>query len=472
MEPLVWIMPLSLFLNMIIMFFLFFLLRKSIIKSFINPMIKRFMEEDYHENLWEVISGLRRTGLQTVVENSLRAKSGKVIHRPLGSPFKLPNFEPLVFRTAQIQSFATSEVEDINMKVTIGPRAKRPLQLNIPLLISPMGYGVAISYNVKLAFAKAAAELGTAVNSGEGPFLQEERNIAKYYILQYSAAKWAKEPEAFKQADMIEFHLAQGASAGIGAIIPSDTLSEITKQLMGLKPKEDGIIHETFVSNQTQRDLKKIILDLRKITSGIPIGAKISASTEIEKDLEQLIKLGLDFVTIDGGQASTKGAAPILEDDFGIPTIHGLVRAVRYFKKKNVYKKISILVSGGLYVPGDFLKAIALGADAVYLGSSILFAMSHTQVLKALPWEPPTALVWYIGKHADEFNTDEGAKHAANFLKSCIQEMETGIRALGKTALHQVNSKDLACHDKLMAEVCGVPFTGHPMEREIDSPIQ
>jgi len=464
-ETLIWLMPLSLFINISIFSFILFLLRKKIVKVIINPFVKRILEDDYHENIWELFTAVRRTGMQRIVENSIRAQKGEIIKRPMGSPKQLPNFEPLVFRTAQVHFFPISKDEPIDLKVTIGPMAKRPLTLDIPIAIGAMGYGVGISYNVKMALAKAAAMAGTAVNSGEGPFLKEERQYAKYYIFQYSATKWGDNLEAFQSADAIEIHFGQGASAGLGNLIPHYVLSEKTREIMNLDRFEDAVIHETFVQNQTFADLQKIMEKLRKNTNGIPIGAKISASTEIEKDLECLIQLGVDFVTIDGSQASTKGASPILEDDFGIPSIYALVRAVRYFKKRKVYKKISILISGGLNVPGDFLKAIALGADAVYVGSAILFAITHTQVIKTIPWEPPTQLVLYIGSHEEQFNVEEGAKFGANYLKSCALEMAEGIRALGKKKLSEVVKEDLSCNDLQLAKICGVPFTGDPIER-------
>lgn len=464
LETLIWLLPLSIFMNMVVFSLAIFLFRKTMIKVMWIPMIKRIMEDDYHENLLELFTAIRRTGIQKVLENSLRAEKGEIIKRPMGSPLTLPNFESLVFRPAQVFSFPTSQDQPIDMKVKIGPMAKKPLILDIPIAIGAMGYGVGVSYNLKMAIAKAAAQVGTAVNSGEGPFLKEERENAKYYIFQYSATKWADNPEAFQTADAIEIHIGQGASAGMGNRVPYKVFSEKTKEIMKLGRFEDAVIHDTFFPNQTFADLQKLMGKLRKQTNGIPIGAKISASTEIEKDLECLIQLGVDFVTIDGSQASTKGAAPILEDDFGIPSIYALVRAVRYFKKRKVFKKISILVSGGFNVPGDFMKAIALGADAVYIGSAMLFAVTYTQITKAMPWEPPTQLVLYIGSHEEQFNVEDGAKFGANYLKSCVLEMEEGIRALGKKALSEVVKEDLSCNDPLMAKVCGVPFTGDPMD--------
>src|SRR5690606_6921741 len=135
---------------------------------------------------------------------------------------------------------------------------------------------------------------------------------------------------------------------------------------------------------------------------------KIGAGGKIEEDIDHLLEMGVDYIAIDGGQASTHAGAPILADDFGIPTMHAAVRAVNHLQKRKMKDQVSLIVSGGLLVPGHFLKVLALGADAVYLGSAILFAVAHSQVLNALPFEPPTQAVWNDGKFSSQFNTEEG----------------------------------------------------------------
>lgn len=442
-----------------------FLFRKMIIKFLVNPMIRIIMEDKYEENLWEMVSAIRRFDPQKIVEINLRAQSGKVIERPMGSPKKFPNFEPIVFYSAQLQSYTTSQDLKIDMRVTIGPKAKRPMEVEIPILISAMGYGVALSEKVKISLAQAATKVGTAICSGEGAILPEEMEAANKYIVQYSRAKWGKSKETLRRADMIEINLGQGANGSIGSRITPDLLQGRVRELMDLEPDEDALIHETFVCNQNQDYLKKKVKELKKITGGVPVGAKIMASTKIEQDLAFLIDMDVDYIAIDGCQGGTKGGPPIMEDDFGIPTLHGLIRAVDYLKQQNMYQKISIIVSGGLYCPGDFLKAIALGADAVYIGTPMLFAISHTEVLKSIPWEPPTGVVYYNGKKAKKFNIEKGAHYATNFLKSCTSEMEVAVRALGKVSISQVNREDMASYDKEMAELLRIPYTGNPFPR-------
>ena len=163
------------------------------------------------------------------------------------------------------------------------------------------------------------------------------------------------------------------------------------------------------------------------------------------------------MLALEGTQAATIGAAPILEDDFGLPTIIGLCRAVEHLEQRGVKDEISLIVSGGFFTPGDMLKALALGADAVYIGSVALFALTHTQSFKALPFEPPTQVVWARGKYASRFNWKEGAKSVAKFITSCTLEMMEGVRALGKTSIHQVDRSDLVSLDEATAAVTRIP---------------
>ena len=166
-------------------------------------------------------------GIQNMLENSLRAETGNLLHRPLGSSKKWPHLDPITFIPAQTSPFPIDSEEDVDVSVTIGPKAKKPMEINIPLMISGMGYGISLSEEVRLSLAEAANNVGTALNSGEGGILPEELNTAGKYILQFSKTEWAKEEEIIKRADMIEIKLGQGAVAGMGWKIPHDQIYQI-----------------------------------------------------------------------------------------------------------------------------------------------------------------------------------------------------------------------------------------------------
>lgn len=133
---------------------------------------------------------------------------------------------------------------------------------------------------------------------------------------------------------MIEIKLGQGALAGMGRKIPPQNLTGRAREVMGLKENEDAVIYENFYENQTLIDLKLLVEELRVRSGGVPIGAKIGAGGKIEEDIDHLILMGIDFIAIDGGQATMHGAPPILYDDFGIPTLHAVVRAVNHLEKE------------------------------------------------------------------------------------------------------------------------------------------
>jgi glutamate synthase domain-containing protein 2 len=433
-------------------------------KGGISLFMKRLMSDRYPENIWEMASALTRTSPRIVVENSLRATGGGVIERPFGSPRKYLDFDGLIFSPAQLATLPAPENAPVDMMITIGPHAQMPLMLNIPLLAGAMGYGIGVSEKVKIAIAKGTAAVGTATNSGEGPFLPEERACAKNYILQYSSGHWSKEPEILRQADAIEIHLGQGATAGAASRIPSEFLQGRARELLQIPDGESLVIPSRHPEIVQPEDLKPLVAKLRTITQGIPIGVKMCASGKLEADLEAAIQAGIDFISLDGGQAGTKGGAPILEDDFGLPTIFALSRAVQYLRKRGAKERISLLSGGGYATPGQCLKAIALGADGVYMGTALLWAMTHDQVTKTLPWEPPTQLTFYMGSQKEQFQAERAAQHLENFFISFVEEMKVAIRALGKTSVRDVNADDLVALDEWTSKVTKVRIASQPCD--------
>lgn len=437
---------------------------RSLIQKVIQKYGNIILTDRYHENIMALLPGFRHVGIQNMLENNLRAQTGQILSRSLGSSKKWPHLDSITFIPAQTFPFPVNSAENIDVSVTIGSKAKKPLKLDIPLIISGMGYGIGLSEQARLALTQAAKNTGTAINSGEGGILPEELDTAGKYILQFSKAEWAKENREFKKANMIEIKLGQGATVGMGKKIQPQDLEGRARELMGLEQNEEAVMYEHFFDNQTFSDLKDLVDELRKITKGIPIGVKIGAGGKLEEDIDRLIELGVDFISLDGGQAAMRDASPILCDDFGIPTLHAVVRAVNHLEKRKLKGQISLIVSGGLIVPGHFLKVLALGADAVNVGSAVLFALTHTQSLKDVLYEPPTQTVWYNGKRKDQFKQEDGAQAAEKFLTSSVEEMKLALRAMGKHSLQELSKKDLVSYDELTARMAGIPFSFNAFE--------
>jgi glutamate synthase domain-containing protein 2 len=424
----------------------------------LSYLMELLMSEKYSENVWETVTATTRTSPNKIIENSLRAQSGQVLERPFGSPRKFLHFDGLIFSPAQLSVMPAPEDAPVRTDVIIGPHAEKPLRLGIPLLIGAMGYGVGVSEKVKIAMAKATAAVDTATNTGEGGFLPEVRQYAKHLIIQYHSGKWTKDPEILRQADAIEIHIGQGASAAAASRIPPDYLRGRARDILGLKPNETAILHSRHPDIQSPADLIRVVSYLREITGGVPIGIKFCAGRYLEDDLDIALEANVDFISIDGSQAGTKGSPPILEDDFGLPTIYALSRAVEHLYARNKADEVSLLIGGGFTNPGECLKALALGADAVYMGTAPLWAMTHTQITKAIPFEPPTQLVFYPGSMTDQFDEEKAAYHLQNFFVSFMEEIKVAVRALGKTSVREVYASDLLSLDEETSRITKIPL--------------
>ncbi|MGI6226076.1 MAG: FMN-binding glutamate synthase family protein [Peptococcales bacterium] len=422
-----------------------------------DSFLHRLMVDKYQENLWEAVSATRKVGIQNIIETNLRSQEGKLIQRPLGSPKNFPDFNNIMFNYAQLHRLPTDEGKKIDTEVIIGPQAKKPLKVDMPIIISGMAYGLALSEKAKVALAKGSALVGTATNTGEGAFLPAERKAAKKLIMQYTRTLWNKSESTLKQADAIEIHIGQGAGGGIGHMIPDKELNWKVKRALGMNFWEQAVIHSTFPGMDKPDYLNDLVCYLKEITEGVPIGVKLACSKYLEKDLEIALEAGVDYIALDGSQAGSKGTAPILQDDFGLPTLFALLRASEYLKESNLQGKVSLIMAGGFYNPGQMLKALALGADAVYIGAIALFGMAHTETLKAVPFEPPPSVVFYQGYFKNKLNAKKGAQHLAKFLTACNEEIIEGVRALGKNSIKEVTKEDLFALDAYTAEIVGIP---------------
>lgn len=431
---------------------------RFLVSHITRGMLQILMTDPYKENLAEFYSAARRTGIQNIMETNLRAEEGRKILRPLGTPRKFVNMDGIMFKTAHISRQPTSHEVPVNTRTVIGKFAAKPLVVDTPLLVAGMAYGLALSEQFKYALAAGSARAGTATNTGEGPFLPRERQLAKKLIIQYPRAAWNKSPEILRQADAIEIQFGQGASASTGHYGAPSEIGRKLRRDLGLNPGESGVIYSRIPELGSTGSLRTLVDYLRDLTGGVPIGVKSAFSDYIEDDIDVCLDAGVDYLALEGTEAGTIGAPPILEDDFGLPTLIGLCRAVEHLRNRDPEGRVSLIAAGGFNSPGHYLKALALGADAVYLGTMPLFAASHTQVLNAIPFEPPTQVALYNAKYSHRYNWKTGADALYKYLKSCTAELEEGVRALGKESLSQVNREDLVALDKETSAITGLPL--------------
>ncbi|MCL6442583.1 MAG: FMN-binding glutamate synthase family protein [Alicyclobacillus sp.] len=394
------------------------------------------------------------------MENELRSHEGMPLAKPIGTTRQFPHFDGLLFSPVQLRGRVLDHQESVVAETVIGKHANRPMVLSMPIMVSAMGYGVALSKPFVRALMKGAAISGTASNSGQGPWLPEFRQLSKHLVVQIHAAPWHPPEEALRSADMIEIRFGQGANAGCGTILHK---SDVTPEIAGDLGVRDAGTQGAYIPAgipgvRDQRSLRRYVSSLRIMSQGCPIAIKLAAGNNLEIDLQIAVSAGVDVIVIDGAQAGTQSSPAILVDDFGLPTLPALCRAQRFLLEKGWRNRVDLVISGGLRTPGDMLKALALGADAVYVGTAALFATTHTQIIKTIPFEPPTSLAWAKGGYRHLFDEDEGTQCLHRFLTSCVEEMKVAARALGKTSLHDISASDLVAWDPEVARITGLPL--------------
>lgn len=432
------------------------LFAKSISRYFIQrateKVLPTLLTTEYEQNLAELYPSLKRFSLLYLIELSLRAETGKVIGRPLGSPKNFPGFDNLMLTPRQMTTFSLPEDTRMDLSVTLGPKAEKPLTIKIPLMIGGMAYGLALSEEAKLALARASKILQTATNSGEGPFLPEEALLAGKFILQICRWSWgARTDQEIAAADMLEVQMGQGADVGTARIEAAEFEGR-ARILAGLAPGEAAIALPAPPGVRTPEDWPAFMSKLRQRANGIPIGLKLMATDRLEEELAVAVTLGFDVIILDGSGGGSHATAPIKQDDFGLPIIYALVRAKQFLKNT----QISLVVSGGFFTPGQCFKALALGADAIYLGTIPLLALAHNQLAQIVPWEPPTTLVYYNSPAKTQLNIGQAASSVANVLTSMVLEMEETMRSLGKTSFKDFSYDDFVALDSITTELTGV----------------
>ncbi len=442
------------------------LLGRRIIHFIFSFVFKRITTEPYWSNLFESYNLAKMIGLGRMIETELRSAHGKPPNRPFGRRQGVSPWQDLFFNPVYLHRLPLLDYTTVGTGVVIGPEARHPLKLKIPILIGGMAYGTALSARTKQGLALGATMAGTATNTGNGPFLPAERTAAEKLIIQYSRGSWAKDLEVLQEADAVEIQLGQGLWGPAPTEVPASRLARNPKlrHLLGARPGEKAEIPPRLLEAQTGQEIAGLVADLRAQTGGVPIGFKLGGTQWLERELEILVRAKPDFIAIDGLEGGTHGGLGSTLDSLGTPALFALVRARRFLEQKKLTGKISLLVGGGLYTSMDFLKALALGADALFIGTVALLALVHTQAVKVLPWEPPTALIFESSGQKQKFQIDQGGQSLANFLKASVQEMQVAALCLGKDHLTAVDTRDLSSINQELASYLGLQWCGDPAQ--------
>jgi len=432
-----------------------------LINSMSDEMVHKMLTEPYDNNYLEGLTVTQKIGVASLIEAGLRAQTGTSLLRPFGSPINHSNWDHLYLNSRQLFSMPTADNLTIDSQVIIGPNAKKPLKLSMPILITGMSYGGSLSLKTKIALAKGASLAGTSTNTGESAVAEEERSNADHLIGQLNRANLMTS-EDLQKLDAIEVQLGQGAYGGATpSTKKAEEIDEHLRKTWRLAKGQDATWHSRLKGINHPKDVIALLHQLKEAYD-VPIGIKIAANHFIEKELEVIIQTPVDYIVIDGAEGGTAVAEAMLQDHTGLPTIYGLARTVRFLEERGVRDKYQVIAAGGMKNPGVFLKAYALGADAVYIGTIALIALAQTQIEKVLPFYTPPQLFLHNGKLTEELDIDQGAKNLANFLQSSIEEMKLAVISLGKTAFSQLDRSDLVAVNRDLAYSLRIGFAGDP----------
>ncbi|HBF0310754.1 TPA: alpha-hydroxy-acid oxidizing protein [Clostridioides difficile] len=367
------------------------------------------------------------------------AVTGKSIIEPMRTKLPVISWDDILIMGAQLNPLPLNEHDEVNTTTIIGKKAKKPMIIENPVYISHMSFG-ALSKELKIALAKGAAQNKTAMCSGEGGILPEEKEASYKYIFEYVPNKYSVTEENLKNSDAIEIKIGQGTKPGMGGHLPGEKVTEEIAKVRNKPVGQDVISPSCFEEIQSKEDLKKLIDELREVSEGRPIGVKISAG-HIEKDMEFIAYAKPDFVTIDGRGGATGASPKLLKDATSIPTIFALYRARKYIDTHGL--DIDLVITGGLRISTDFAKAIAMGADAVAIASSALMAAACQQYRICGSGKCPVGVATQDEELRKRLHIENSANRVANFLNVSLEELKTFARISGHKDIHDLSVDDL-----------------------------
>ena len=376
------------------------------------------------------------------------AVTGQSAIEAMGTQMSMPNWDDILVLGAQLNPMPLDEHAEVSLKTVIGKHAQKPMELDMPVYISHMSFG-ALSKETKIAMAKGTAAVGTAMCSGEGGILPEEKANAYKYIFEYVPNKYSVTDENLKTSDAIEIKIGQGTKPGMGGHLPGGKVTPEIAKVRGKEVGVDVISPSKFEEITKPQDLKDLVCELRWRSEGRPIGIKIAAG-RIEKDLEFCVFAEPDFITIDGRGGATGASPAIIRDSTSVPTIYALHRARKYLDSIN--SDIDLVITGGLRVSSDFAKAIAMGADAVAIASAAMVAAACQQYRICGTGMCPVGMATQDEKLRQRLHIDTAAKRIENYLSCSAKELKTFGRITGHDDIHDLSVEDLCTISREISE--------------------
>ena len=380
------------------------------------------------------------------------AVSGMSIGGAMGTRMPMPNWDDILLLGAQLNPPPLNDGDPVETTTVIGRHAKKPMILTNPVYMSHMSFG-ALSREIKVALSKGSAMAHTAMCSGEGGILPEEKEAAYKYIFEYIPNKYSVTDENLRTSDAIEIKIGQGTKPGMGGHLPGSKVTPEIAALRGKQPGEDVQSPSKFSEINSKEDLKEMVSMLRVRSDGRPIGIKIAAG-RIERDLEYCVFAEPDFITVDGRGGATGSSPLLLREATTVPTIYALYRARKYLD--SIHSDISLVITGGLRVSADFAKAIAMGADAIAVASGALIAAACQQYRICGSGNCPVGIATQDEELRARLKVDAAAQRVANYLNVSYKELLTFARITGHANLHDLCVDDLVTINREISEFTNI----------------
>ncbi len=396
------------------------------------------------------IQALARGGIDGVGAHGPMAAMGV-------SAKELPQWKDLQILTAQLHRPPLLDDAPVGTEVVVGPGAAKPLTLEIPLMISDMSFG-ALSREAKVALATGAEGAGTGICSGEGGMLDDEQAANSRYFYELASARFGFSMDKVQRCQAFHFKGGQAAKTGTGGHLPGSKVTEDIAEVRGLDPGQAAVSPARFPEWTTADDFRSFADEIREATGGIPIGFKLSAQ-HIERDIDRALDIGVDYLILDGRGGGTGAAPRLFRDHISVPTIPALARARRHLDRSR-RSDVTLIMTGGLRVPADFIKALALGADAIALSTAAMQAIGCLAMRACNTNFCPVGIATQKPHLRKRLIVEESAARLERFLRASVELMKVMARACGHDHLQGFNADDLTTWDEKMARLSGVAYAG------------